>query len=562
MKGFAYWIGLGSIILLMSCKQSAKLGSSLTSLRSPDINKNSEPARPEEESTNTDELIIGGLSPASQGDNCDGSFWGFDDPLMKYQWHLCNSAQDIPGFSVPGEVAQDGRFLASFMKYSGEGITIKVTDSGLERTHEDITDNDSGMGKDFCENAGADHDSDPVVKHEHGTMVSGIIAARGKNNIGMAGILHQAKITADNLISECQRGDTQTKFTNAITFDADIWNGSYGYACDSGWVPRNENPMTYQAFTLGATNNNTVYVKANGNDRSNCRPNGNADPENTHPYVLSIAAVDNKGETTSYSSQGANLALSGFAGYGFDDNPGICTTLTNGNYTCGMNGTSAAAPFVSGIAGLVKEANPNLKFIDIHSILMRTARKTKDQDYIANDAGYEHSWNAGFGLVDSDAAIKLAETYQNYLEIPVRYSESKNNDNLLSVNNQVSFTADNCGTQTLSIPQDFQIFAMELGFNIEVNTDVRDLEIFIRTPGGKRFPLNRTSNEDFINIIGQREANNLGSALSVNQVIMSKQFFGMEAKGDWILEACNTEGTFNSVQVEIIGWNNNVIPKK
>jgi len=47
----------------------------------------------------------------------------------------------------------------------------------------------------------------------------------------------------------------------------------------------------------------------------------------------------------------------------------------NYDYTQRMNGTSSAAPIVSGVIALMLEANPNLTYRDIRIILAKTARK-------------------------------------------------------------------------------------------------------------------------------------------------------------------------------------------
>ncbi|KAG0766888.1 hypothetical protein G6F22_017746 [Rhizopus arrhizus] len=45
------------------------------------------------------------------------------------------------------------------------------------------------------------------------------------------------------------------------------------------------------------------------------------------------------------------------------------------NYTAKMNGTSASAPMVSGVAALVLEANPRLSYRDVKYILATTATR-------------------------------------------------------------------------------------------------------------------------------------------------------------------------------------------
>jgi subtilisin family serine protease len=67
-----------------------------------------------------------------------------------------------------------------------------------------------------------------------------------------------------------------------------------------------------------------------------------------------------------------------------------------------MQGTSMAAPHVSGVVALMLERNPNLTPSQVRSILATTASK--------NLVGYTGTWNQfyGYGLVDAPAAIQAA----------------------------------------------------------------------------------------------------------------------------------------------------------
>src|SRR5262249_15138039 len=50
--------------------------------------------------------------------------------------------------------------------------------------------------------------------------------------------------------------------------------------------------------------------------------------------------------------------------------------LADPNYTSRFNGTSAAAPLVTGVIALMLEANPNLTYRDVQEILVRSSRTT------------------------------------------------------------------------------------------------------------------------------------------------------------------------------------------
>ena len=200
--------------------------------------------------------------------------------------------------------------------------------------------------------------------------------------------------------------------------------------------------------------------------------NANHEPYN-RPYRYLVAAIHNSGRASSYSNAGASNWVTGFGGEFGRIEPAIITTDTSGcsngthnlanqaafqgstssfakiiadlfganpvdpncNYTGRMNGTSAAAPTVAGVAALMLEANPSLSWLDVGYILARTARRVDegiatgsrtvsflatgatspvvlDDPWLTNAAGFSFQSRYGFGLVDADAAVNLAANYR------------------------------------------------------------------------------------------------------------------------------------------------------
>jgi hypothetical protein len=102
----------------------------------------------------------------------------------------------------------------------------------------------------------------------------------------------------------------------------------------------------------------------------------------------------------------------------------------NCNYTGTFNGTSAAAPTVSGVIALMLQANPTLTWRDVKHILAITARKVSplqasianttyfspssiilEQGWFTNAANFSFHNYFGFGLIDATAAVNAAKSY-------------------------------------------------------------------------------------------------------------------------------------------------------
>ncbi|MBK7655965.1 MAG: S8 family serine peptidase [Betaproteobacteria bacterium] len=133
------------------------------------------------------------------------------------------------------------------------------------------------------------------------------------------------------------------------------------------------------------------------------------------PYLYQVASIASSGRASSYSSSAAANWMTGFGGEFGTTEPAIISTDNSGcqsgannvnrktvleayvgeflfkliadlfgtpgskdvncNYTGTMNGTSAAAPSVSGVTALMLEANPQLTWQDVGYIFAKTARK-------------------------------------------------------------------------------------------------------------------------------------------------------------------------------------------
>ncbi|MDC9721850.1 MAG: S8 family serine peptidase, partial [Urechidicola sp.] len=187
----------------------------------------------------------------------------------------------------------------------------------------------------------------------------------------------------------------------AVDNGADVISNSCGYPL----APCNftnidiENAIQY-AVTSGRNGNGCVVVFAAGNQ------GGCVEYPASNGNVISVGAVDNRGNLYGYSARGPELDLVAPSGNRFGD-VGVRTldrmgTVGDfaGNYRDDFDGTSAACPVVSGVAALVLSRYPNLSQNEVRNILNQSATDM-------GAAGFDN--NFGNGRVNAFAALQLAD---------------------------------------------------------------------------------------------------------------------------------------------------------
>ena len=290
----------------------------------------------------------------------------FDDPLYGCQWHLKNTEQNDG--ATTGE---DINVESVWKTYKGNGIHIAVVDDGMHFAHEDLKDNvDTALNHDYTPETPSIY----TRNNNHGTAVSGLIAARD-NDLGVRGVAPRATIYGYNLI------DNDTAINEA---DAMTRNRVETIVSNNSWGPpdivRLEGPARVWEMAIetgvneGSDGKGIVYVWAGGNG-AGIGGNSNYDGYANYYAVTAVCAVSDQGIRSSYSEQGANLwvcAPSDDFGRG---RQGIVTTDNAHRYIDDFGGTSAAAPIVSGVVALVRQANPELSWRDVKLVLAASARR-------------------------------------------------------------------------------------------------------------------------------------------------------------------------------------------
>lgn len=421
------------------------------------------------------------------------------DPLYVDQWYLNNTGQSggEPGADIRAEAVWGGLLPTGF---TGAGVVVGVVDDGLQYINPDLTANYLASASfDFL---GNDPDPDPVPGDSHGTSVSGIIAAIQGNGIGVAGTAFNAQVAGLRAIP-----GGITEVTDAVSYlpnIIDVYNNSWGFNLNTGSLTDdivNTDPLE-QALQISATTGRNglgnIQVFSAGNGRDSDENSNYSLPSNSR-FVIAVAALNHNDSYTSYSEPGANLLVSAYGGDGPPPDNVTTTTLVGegnlpligGDYTDSFNGTSAAAPMVSGVVALMLEANPNLTFRDVRKILALSARKNDPSDpgWATNGAGLHINHNYGYGVVDATTAVNLATSWMN-LRPEVSYTSGviQENQNLQRGGTIIG---------RLNVAEAINIESVEITVNID-NPNRNGLKIVLVSPSGTESILAEPrGNDDF-----------------------------------------------------------------
>jgi thermitase len=303
--------------------------------------------------------------------NSDDAFWG-------WMWGLSNSGRPVLRNDPPGTPDADidatdaWALTVNGTPISGAGVTVAVVDSGVDLTHEDL-ENQVVEYRNFVAGRAA---TDVTDATGHGTHVSGTIAALGNNQTGGVGVAPMAKLMELRALGDTGGGrdsDIAEAFRYAGAHGARIVNASLGGSGAS---------QTLDAAISAYPNTLFVVSAGNGGDDEQGDDNDTAGiwPCNSpNPNVICVGASDNNDKRSTFSNYGAATVdlfapgeriLSTFPPHGiegFEDVPYVF-----------MEGTSQAAPHVSGTAALMLQANPSLSAQQLREILTDTVDPDAD----------------------------------------------------------------------------------------------------------------------------------------------------------------------------------------
>ncbi len=272
--------------------------------------------------------------------------------------------------------------LSKIQTYSAWNITegsnnikVGILDTGIDYFSNSLTSKiDTSLSHSFINSSAL---TDP---NGHGTHIAGIVGASQDSTSGMSGVCKYVSLVSlqvANSSATAYLSDVISAITYAGANNIRLLNYSY-----SG--------TSYDSQLIFEINNYSgLFVCSAGNDGNNIDLQNNKvyPPSYKTDNMISVANMTSSDELASDSNYGANtihLAAPGTS---------IYSTLPNSNYGY-MSGTSMAAPFVTGVAALIKSINPNFTTQFIKQTILNNVTTASWLDNKCITEGYLNAYNA------------------------------------------------------------------------------------------------------------------------------------------------------------------------
>lgn len=245
---------------------------------------------------------------------------------------------------------------------TGKGVTVAVIDDDFDRQHEDlkapgkiVTGLDTSTGKELTPDM-------PLTSGSHGSGSAGTIAERLGNGVGGAGVAPDAILMPIRIFTdEGYSGDFEVAsgFVYAVDHGAKILNNSWG---GGGYTQIHKDAVDY------ALSKNVVVVGSAGNDYANQFTGPSA-----YTGVINVGASAGDDQKADFSNCGVpvDLYAPGDQGLTTYIDETLRSPARESSYGY-FNGTSMAAPVVSGAAALLLERKGDLTPYQVRKLLSNT----------------------------------------------------------------------------------------------------------------------------------------------------------------------------------------------
>lgn len=304
-----------------------------------------------------------------------------NDPDMGKLWGLKNIGQadsdkkiGLAGIDIDMERAWE-------ITTGTDQVLVAIIDTGMDFNHRDLKGNQWVNEAELNGKDNVDDDNNGVVDdiygasfvdaarpsgnnrddHGHGSHCAGSIGATGDDGVGVAGVNWKTKMMGVKFLGADGSGSLEgaiKAIDYSVKMGAKVLSNSWG----GGGFSQILKDSIEASNAAGA-----IFIAAAANDGSN------NDERPVYPAtydvanIISVAAIDNRGNVASFSNVGKKTVHIAAPGVN------ILSSVKGGAYDS-WSGTSMATPHVSGVAALVWGQEPNLTNLELKEKILKGAR--------------------------------------------------------------------------------------------------------------------------------------------------------------------------------------------
>jgi hypothetical protein len=281
-------------------------------------------------------------------------------------WSLKNTGQNGGTNDADVDAPEAWELCTGGITVAGDTVVVAVIDGGFFMGHVDINfwknyeeiagnniDDDGNGYIDDVNGWNAYNNNGTITSSQHGTHVSGTVAAKGNNNIGVVGINWNAKVmaiqgssgTEATVVAAYAYAFKQRQLYNQSNGDA----GAFVVATNSSFGVNNGNPANFPIWcgmydSLGSVGILSAGATANAN--YNIDVTGDMPTACPQQHLITVTNTDKNDVKNTGAGYGLTTIDLGAPG------TSVSSTTPNNQYAS-LTGTSMATPHVAGAVGLM-----------------------------------------------------------------------------------------------------------------------------------------------------------------------------------------------------------------